>query len=175
MAYVVFYKTKEGEDVLICLGQPCFLMKTSLTQWSFLLLWGWNEFRWCQLTLEMTPFSSVCTRTLLHQKVPQPRPQQTRLSPNLFTEYWQDREAMPPSVTLKEEMDSRCPPTEDKDKDRPGTVHWVLHLHMYNKKILWDNLKKKNTPLHVFYGFCSLTWLKFQLKKVIALREKLKC
>lgn len=53
-------------------------------------------------TLEMTPFSSVWTRMLLHQKVPQSLPQQTLLRPNLWTLYWQDRDATPPSVTRYE-------------------------------------------------------------------------
>ena len=39
----------------------------------------------------------------LHQKVPQLRPQHTRLRPKRFTEYWQDSEATPPSATLKED------------------------------------------------------------------------
>lgn len=76
-------------------------------------------------TLEMTPFSSVCTRMLLHQKVPQPRPQQTRLRPKRFTEYWQDREATPPSGTLNEDTDKNCPPAAQRTKVTDTFTHSV--------------------------------------------------
>jgi len=85
------------------------------------------------LTFEMMPCSSVCTRMLLHQKVPQPRPQQTRLRPNRFTEYWQDREATPPSATLNPQTGENCAPaaqTHGRWKYSLCIYHQALHIYL---------------------------------------------